>query len=101
MLIMSDLTLTIIQTQLHWEDKEKNLQMFEEKIQSIKERTEVVILPEMFTTGFSMKPAALAEEMSGETINWMNRISVEKKIILTGSIMIAEGGNYYNRLVWM
>ncbi len=98
---MSSLTFTIIQTSLYWEQKTLNVQMLEEKINSIKQKTEVVILPEMFSTGFSMKPEQLAEGMDGETIAWMKRISTEKKIILTGSIIVAENGNYYNRLVWM
>jgi len=98
---MSSLTFTIIQTTLHWEQKGLNLQMLEEKINNIQQKTEVVILPEMFSTGFSMKPEQLAEEMNGETIEWMRRISAQKKIILTGSIMIVEEGNYYNRLIWM
>lgn len=75
--------------------------MLEEKINSIKERTEVVVLPEMFSTGFSMKPKLLAETMEGETVQWMKRIAKEKKIILTGSIIISEDGNFYNRLIWM
>ena len=65
---MSTLTFTIIQTSLHWEDKQANLQMLEEKITGIKEKTEVVILPEMFSTGFSMNAASLAEDMEGETV---------------------------------
>ena len=98
---MSTLTLTIIQSNLHWEDKKANLQMFEEKIFAIKEKTEIVVLPEMFTTGFSMKPETLAEKMDGETVQWMKRIAAQKKIILTGSIIIEEDGNYFNRIVWM
>lgn len=98
---MSSLTFTIIQTRLHWEEKELNLKMLEEKINSIREKTEVVILPEMFSTGFSMKPEQLAEGMDGATIAWMKRISFKKKIILTGSVIIAEDGNYFNRLIWM
>jgi omega-amidase len=108
---MSTLTITAIQTKLHWEDKAANLQMLQEKILSIKEKTEIVVLPEMFSTAFSMKPEALAETMDGDTINWMKRIAAEKKIILTGSIIIKEsapspleraGGEvYYNRLIWM
>ncbi len=98
---MSTLTITTIQTNLHWEDKAANLQMLEEKIKSIKEKTEIVVLPEMFSTGFSMKPEVLAETMDGETVQWMKRIAVEKKIILTGSVIIEEEGNYYNRLIWM
>jgi predicted amidohydrolase len=98
---MSSLIITTIQTNLHWEDKPANLQMLEEKINGIKEKTEVVVLPEMFSTGFSMKPELLAETMEGETLQWMKRIAAEKKIILTGSFIIEEGGNYYNRLIWM
>ena len=98
---MSSLTFTVIQTHLFWEQKALNLQMLEEKINSIEQKTEVVILPEMFSTGFSMNPQQLSEQMDGETIAWMKRISSEKKIILTGSIIIAENGNYYNRLIWM
>ena len=98
---MSNLIITTIQTKLHWENKSANLQMLEEKINSITQKTEVVVLPEMFTTGFSMKPELLAETMDGETVQWMKRIAAQKKIILTGSIIIEEGGNYYNRLIWM
>lgn len=98
---MSSLTFSVIQTNLHWEQKALNLQMLEDKINSIQPKTEVVILPEMFSTGFSMKPRQLAEKMDGETIAWMKRISSQKKIILTGSIIIAENNNYYNRLIWM
>jgi predicted amidohydrolase len=115
---MSALSITTIQTNLYWEDKTANLEMLEEKINSIKEKTEIVILPEMFSTGFSMKPELLAETMEGETIQWMRRMAAEKKIILTGSVIIKEkappsleqtmigngdpGGDvYYNRLIWM
>ena len=114
------LIITIIQTNLYWEDKRANLQMLENKISSIKEKTEIVVLPEMFSTGFSMKPETLAETMEGETVLWMKRIAAEKKIILTGSVIIADAGKagagspdydadqtetvrpcYYNRLIWM
>jgi omega-amidase len=98
---MSQLTVTIIQTNLHWEDKDANLKMLEEKINSIEEKTELVVLPEMFSTGFSMKPELLAESMDGETVQWMKRMAAAKKIILTGSVIIEDGGNYYNRLIWM
>ncbi len=98
---MSTLTITTIQTHLHWEDKQANLAMLEEKINAIQERTEVIILPEMFSTGFSMKPQQLAETMEGDAIAWMKRISAAKKSILTGSLIIEEAGNYYNRLIWM
>jgi omega-amidase len=98
---VSKLSITIIQTSLYWEDKAANLRMLEEKINSIKERTEIVVLPEMFSTGFSMKPELLAESMEDETVQWMKRISAEKRIILTGSVIIKENNHFYNRLVWM
>lgn len=75
--------------------------MLQQKIESIKEKTEIVILPEMFTTGFSMKPELLAEKMEGETVQWMKKIAAEKKIILTGSVIIEKDGKYFNRLIWM
>jgi omega-amidase len=95
------LIITLIQTNLHWEDKKANLQMLEEKINSIKDKTEVIVLPEMFSTGFSMKPKVLAETMEGETVQWMKRIAAEKKVILAGSLIIEENNHYYNRLIWM
>lgn len=98
---MQPITLTIIQTNLHWEDKAANLKMLEEKISSIKEKTEIVVLPEMFSTGFSMKPEILAETMDGTTVQWMKRVAAEKKVILTGSAIIEEDKKYYNRLIWM
>lgn len=98
---MSTLTITTIQTNLHWEDKAANLKMLEEKINSIKEKTEIVVLPEMFSTGFSMKPEWLAETMEGQTVQWMKKVAETKKIILTGSVIIKENSNYYNRLIWM
>lgn len=98
---MSTLTITTIQTNLYWEDKAANLQMLEQKINQLQQKTEIVILPEMFSTGFSMKPELLAETMEDETIAWMKRIAAQKRIILTGSLIIKDGDHYYNRLVWM
>lgn len=95
------LTITLIQTDLAWEDKTANLNMLEYKIRTLKERTELVILPEMFTTGFSMKPEQFAETMDGESVEWMRKTAKEAKIILTGSLIIKEHDNYYNRLIWM
>lgn len=95
------LTITIIQTELHWEDKFANLSMLGEKIRSIKEPAQLVILPEMFSTGFSMQPAKLAESMDGPSVQWMRTMAAEKKIVLTGSLIVEEEGKYYNRLIWM
>lgn len=99
--IMSTLAITGIQSNLHWEDPAANLNMFEEKIKSIERKTEIVILPEMFSTGFSMKPEQLAETMNGETVKWMRRLAAEKKVIITGSVIIEENDEYFNRLICM
>ncbi|GGB10903.1 nitrilase family protein [Puia dinghuensis] len=95
------LTITTIQPDLIWEDKAANLRRLETQILSIPGSTELVVLPEMFSTGFSMKPEVLAEPMSGATVNWMREIAARRKIILTGSLIIEEEGRYFNRLIWM
>jgi len=98
---MSTLRFTLIQTKLHWENKEANLSMLESKINSIKEETHIVVLPEMFSTGFSMKPEEMAETMDGHTVAWMKTLAEAKRVILVGSLIIEEEGSYYNRLIWM
>lgn len=111
---MSTLRISTIQTALHWEDKAANLRMLEEKIRGIKEKTEIVVLPEMFNTGFSMQPEKFAEPMEGETLAWMRRMAAERKVVLTGSFaakdLAAQSGQIlsgqilssaFNRLVWM
>ncbi len=98
---MSTLAITTIQTNLFWEDKVANLQMLQQKIESINEKTELVILPEMFSTGFTMQPQLFAETMDGTTVQWMKNICNKNGIILTGSIIIEEEQKYYNRLIWM
>ena len=98
---MAPLTITTLQTNLIWENKNANLHLLGEKINSLQEKTEIVILPEMFTTGFSMQPKLFAETMEGETVQWMKEVSSANKIILTGTLIIEEEGKYYNRLIWM
>jgi predicted amidohydrolase len=98
---MSALSVTTIQTDLSWEDKDANLNMFASKIRSIPGKTEIVVLPEMFSTGFSMKPELLAEKMDGKTVQWMQHVAAERRIILTGSVIIEVDGKYFNRLIWM
>jgi predicted amidohydrolase len=97
---MTSLTVSIVQPDLKWEDKDANLQMLKEKIMSLPD-TELVVLPEMFSTGFSMRRETLAETMEGESVQWMKNIASRKKIILTGSLIIKEDDAYYNRLIWM
>ena len=99
---MNDLlNITLIQSNLYWENPEANRKLFAEKIQSIPEPTDVMILPEMFTTGFSMKAQTLAEPMIGPTLSWMQEQSNKTKAALVGSIIIEEAGNFYNRVLWV
>jgi len=98
---MSSLTVTTIQPDLVWEDKTANLRNLETRILAIPDTTEVVVLPEMFSTGFSMRPEDLAEPMDGPTVNWMREVATRRKIILTGSVIIGEEDRYFNRLIWM
>lgn len=98
---MSLLWVTLIQTSLHWEDKESNLAMLGNKIRSVRSTTELVILPEMFSTGFSMRPELFAEEMNGPSVEWMKQMAAENNVVLTGSLMIKEADQYFNRMIWM
>jgi predicted amidohydrolase len=98
---MSSLTFSLIQTQLFWEQKEENLRMLANKIDRIEMPTEIVVLPEMFSTGFSMQPQLLAEQMDGPTVQWMQETAAKKRIILTGSLIIQENDQFYNRLLWV
>lgn len=98
---MSDLTVSLIQANLHWENIPANLAMFDAKIDSIKDKTEVIVLPEMFSTGFSMQSERLAETMDGSAVQWMKNKAKERNVIITGSLIIEEDGAYYNRLIWM
>lgn len=98
---MSQLLVTLVQANLHWEDKQANLQMLEQQIQAIGQPTQLVVLPEMFSTGFRMQPEKLAETMEGPSVQWMKTMAAQSKIILTGSLIIEEAGEYFNRLIWM
>lgn len=98
---MPTLSITTIQTSLHWENKAANLLMLEDKLRNIEQQTEVVVLPEMFSTGFTMRPSVFAEHMEGETIDWMRRMAEKHRIVLTGSIIIEEEAHFYNRMIWM
>jgi predicted amidohydrolase len=94
------LRLTLIQSNLHWEDIGANLAMFEEKIWRIEQPTDLIILPEMFNTGFTMN-AALAEPMNLHTFKWMKQQAAQMGAVVTGSYIVKEKDRYYNRLIWM
>ena len=93
------LNMCIIQADLHWEDIDANLSMFEEKIWRIGEAVDGIILPEMFNTGFTMKPEALAEVEGLKTHRWLLQMAAQKKALVGGSYMVKVGGQYFNRFV--
>jgi predicted amidohydrolase len=98
---MDNLKVTLMQSSLHWEDTIANLAMFEEKIWQMKEATDLIVLPEMFTTGFSMQSAALAEHMNMTTFKWLKQQAAQTGAVITGSYIVKDQENYYNRLIWM
>lgn len=98
---MQDLRVTLTQTILHWEDIKSNLAMFSDKLASQKGQTDLVILPEMFSTGFTMNAEKLAEPMDGPTMQWMADTSSSMECVVTGSIIIKDSDRYFNRLIWM
>jgi predicted amidohydrolase len=95
------LKVAIIQTDLIWENPEQNRLHFSKKINALSVEVDLIILPEMFSTGFSMNPSEVAETMDGETILWLKTIAKEKNIAITGSLIIKENENYFNRLVFV
>ncbi len=96
-----NLNVAVLQVDLAWENANKNLEIFSNKINGLKEDVDLIILPEMFTTGFSMNAAPLAEEAEGAAFNWMQDIAHEKDSAVTGSVIVKEAGNYYNRLYFI
>jgi predicted amidohydrolase len=98
---LSTLRFSLIQSRLFWEDKAANLDQFSQKINAIEQPTEIIVLPEMFSTGFSMQPEKLAENMEGPTVDWMRRTAASKRAILAGSVIIEDNGQYFNRFIWM
>lgn len=95
------LNITVVQCPLHWENVEENLKMLDGLLEQNIEPASLIVLPEMFSTGFSMNPTVLAESMEGHTVKWLKEKAHKKKSILTGSLIIEENKKYYNRLVWM
>jgi predicted amidohydrolase len=92
------LRVSIIQTAIIWENPLENLENLTPKINQLPP-TDVVVLPEMFTTGFTMQPEKVAETMQGTTVHWMREMAQKKQIALIGSLVIRENNKFYNRLI--
>jgi omega-amidase len=91
----------LLQTSLHWENPKENRNQFEKMIRSISESVDLIVLPEMFSTGFTMNPFEVAETMQGETIEWMKTVAISMKSAILGSLIIKEKECFYNRLVFV
>jgi predicted amidohydrolase len=97
---MQDLKVAIVQLSQYWEDKKLNLEMFSKRLKhGVSSEVDLILLPEMFNTSFSMNVENLAEEMDGEGISWLKETAKEFKSIVGASLIIKEGANYYNRFV--
>lgn len=97
----NQLTIALIQTSLHWENPNANRVHFQKKIEALTQQPDIVFLPEMFTTGFTMNPAPFAETMQGQTISWMQTMAQKINSALTGSLIIKENNQYFNRLLFV
>lgn len=98
---MENLKIATIQTNLIWENIEANLEQLTTKILEINNNPDIIILPEMFSTGFSMNPKKFAESPEGKTFQWMKEVAQKSKSVLTGSYIVKEDGQHFNRLIWM
>lgn len=97
---MTNLTISLVQYDITWEDKYANRRKIENLIQQI-ESTDMIVLPEMFSTGFSMNVESMAEQVDGQTVVWLKKIAKEKDVAICGSIIIQENNQYFNRLLFV
>ncbi|HZH69398.1 MAG TPA: amidohydrolase [Flavobacteriaceae bacterium] len=95
------LTIALMQYPLSWENPQANRTFFEEKIKAVSTQTDLMILPEMFTTGFTMNASENAEMMDGSTVQWLRRMAKDSSAAITGSIIVKEHGNFFNRLLFV
>lgn len=93
--------IALLNSTLVWENPTENRINFEQKINDINEAIDLIVLPEMFTSGFTMNPKKVAETMQGETISWLIKLAKAKNCAITGSLVISENENYYNRLLFV
>ncbi|TKC02740.1 amidohydrolase [Pedobacter cryotolerans] len=99
---MENLKITVFQAYLFWENADKNLQNISLKLSSgVREKTDLIVLPEMFNTGFTMRADEMAEQMDGKTMQWLSKTAASYECVITGSLIIKENGNFYNRMIWM
>ena len=95
------MNVALIQTDIIWENPSENRKNLEEKIKALNESIDLIVFPEMFTSGFTMHPNLVAETMNGVTVLWLKNIAKTKNCAITGSLVIVENGNLYNRMVFV
>ena len=98
---MNDLRITLVQAPLVWEDRRANRDYFTTKLTPLAGETDLIVLPEMFTTGFTMQPGPVAETMQGPTLKWLQIQAARLRAAVTGSFVVEENGRHYNRLVFV
>ncbi len=92
---------TLVQSSLHWQDISSNLNHFEKLLDSDRTKTDLIVLPEMFNTGFTMQPEKYAEAAEGSSFQWMKKQAHTRECIITGSMAVSDGNSYFNRLYWV
>ena len=97
---MQSLTVSLIQTHTYWHDPEANRALFDELFEQVPRVAQLVVLPEMFSTGFTMDSSRAAEAMDGATVSWMRERAQTLGKVLCGSVVICESGQYFNRFIW-
>lgn len=100
-MMIEDLRIALIQTDLYWQDRGANLASLEEKIWAMEHAVDLIILPEMFPTGFTMDAKEMAEPMNLTTTRWMKQMAAQTKAVITGSVIIRESQQFFNRLLWV
>ena len=95
------INIAIVQTSIKWEDTQRNLDKYDNIINSINPEVDIIFFPEMFNTGFSMNVKKIAETMDGNTVSWLRQVALTKKLSVVASLAIEENKNFYNRLLWV
>ncbi len=98
---MKDLKISLVQTSLHWENRVLNLTLLDDKLSRMKEIPDLILLPEMFTTGFTMNAHKCGEDMNGQAMHWLTAKAEQLQCVVAGSILVEENGKFFNRFIWM
>jgi predicted amidohydrolase len=97
---MNDLRVSLIQAATRWHDAAGNRELYGDLVRELRARSDLIVLPETFTSGFSNDAGAQAEAMDGVSVAWLRALAQEVGAVVTGSIVISDGGRVFNRLIW-